>query len=85
MTAIIMNLLAPFWPYIAGAGAIIIGFFVARRKGAKAATDKLSAAAAKKTAANTEAGRKAQARAQKALRDGKTPEEITRENDGKWE
>ena len=33
--SIITDLLAPFWPYIAGALAIVGGWFVAKRQGAK--------------------------------------------------
>lgn len=44
--SIITDLLAPFWPYIAGALAIVGGWLVAKRQGAKGERAKHKAEAA---------------------------------------
>ena len=46
---ILTELLAPIWPYIAGAGVVVAGWFAARRSGAKAQKAKQDAAQAKAT------------------------------------
>ena len=46
---LITEILAPLWPYIAGAGVIVAGWFAARRSGAKAQKAKQDAANAKET------------------------------------
>lgn len=33
--SVVSELIAPFWPYIAGAGALVVGWFVAKRQGAQ--------------------------------------------------
>ena len=52
--AILTELLAPLWPYLAGAGVIVAGWFAARRSGAKAQKAKTDAAQAKATIDTTQ-------------------------------
>lgn len=33
--SVVSELIAPFWPYVAGAGALVVGWFVAKRQGAQ--------------------------------------------------
>lgn len=82
--SLVTELLAPFWPYIAGAGALVVGWFVAKRQGAQAAKAKQAEAGLKATVKGNEAARKGKAEAADKLRKGKTPEQIVRENDDAW-
>lgn len=51
---LITEILAPLWPYIAGAGVIVAGWFAARRSGVKAQKAKQDAANAKAATEITE-------------------------------
>lgn len=74
------NLLAPLWPWLAGALALIVGGgAVWLRQGGKAAQ---RGAQAQDDAKRAERGRAA---GQRAANADKTPEEIAREGDGRWE
>ena len=80
MTSIILSLLGDFWPYIVG-GVGIIAVMLGLRKGG---ADSVRAKTAKDTATRTDKGRKAVADANADLAEGQTPEQIARNNDGKW-
>lgn len=83
MTTIIdfaLGLLPNFWPWLAGAAALVGGWFVAKRSGAKGEREKQ----AQRTVKGVQAGAKEAAKAEAALRDGKTPQEIKEQNDAKW-
>lgn len=73
-------LLPDIWPYIAGLGALLFGAWRLWRGGKKAAKGEMAV----ETLKRGEAGRKSAAAAKADLAKGKTPEEIVRENDGKW-
>lgn len=81
---LITGLLPNVWPYIAGAGALVVGWVVAKRQGAQAAKAKQAEAGLKATVKGNEAARKGKAEAADKLRKGKTPEQIVRENDDAW-
>lgn len=77
---LITGLLPDVWPYIAGAAVIVAGWFTARRSGVKAQ----KARQAEATVKGVQAGAKGAAKAEAALRAGKTPEDIVRGNDHDW-
>lgn len=59
----------------------IATLFTARKSG----KDAVIASQAKDAAKRTEKGRKAAGKARDDLRDGKSPDEVVRGNDGAWE
>lgn len=79
--SLITGFLPDVWPYIAGAAVIIAGWFTARRSGIKAQ----QARQAEATVKGIQAGAKGAAKAEADLRAGKTPDQIVRANDGKWD
>jgi hypothetical protein len=81
---LITGLLPNVWPYIAGAAVLVAGWFTAKRQGARAANAKSDRKALDKTVKGQEAARKGRAEAAGQLAKGKTPEEVRRQNDGKW-
>jgi hypothetical protein len=81
---IVDQILGPFWPYIAGAAALVVAFVTGRVGGAAKAKAKQSDAALKATTKGAEAARKGRAEATEQLKQGKTPEEIVRGNDDAW-
>lgn len=71
----------------AGVAAVLgaLGFyFKARASGAASVNAKQADAGLKATVKGNEAARQGKAEAAQKLRDGETPEEIVRNNDGKW-
>lgn len=81
---LITGFLPDVWPYIAGALALVGGWFVAKRQGAQGAKARQAEAALKATTKGQEAARKGRAEAADQLAKGKTPEEIRRQNDAGW-
>jgi len=69
---------------IAGIGAVlalVMGVLGIRKSG----NDSVLAKQARDAARRSEAGRKAAGKARAQIDAGKTPEDIARENDGKWQ
>lgn len=79
-----LGLLPNVWPYIAGAAVLVVGWFTAKRQGAKGQKAKQAEVALDKTVKGQEAAREGRADATEQLAKGKTPEEVRRQNDGKW-
>lgn len=80
MLDLVFGLAGQFWPYIIAAGGAVVAFFLARKGG----KDAVEADIAKDAAKRADAGRSAQAKAQKDIAAGKTPEQVVRDNDGAW-
>ena len=81
---LITGLLGDFWPYIAAGVTALLAFAGMWLKAGSAANDRLLRKQAEDAAKKTDKGRREQAKAGDDLRDGKTPEDIVRENDQKW-
>ena len=77
---LITDILAPLWPYIAGAGVIVAGWFAARRSGAKAQKAKQAEARADAVIRGAEGA----ADAARQINAGKTPQQIKDDNDARW-
>lgn len=77
---LVLGLVPDIWPYIAGAVALVGGWFVAKRQGAKGERAKQ----AERTVKAVQAGAKGAAKAEADLTAGKTPQHIKEENDAKW-
>ena len=73
------------WPYLVAGGAALLGVLGAYVKGRADAKAKITAKQAAATVKAVEAGAKGAAKAANDLRDGKTPDEIVRKNDGAWQ
>lgn len=71
-------LVAALLALIGGAAALWL-------RSGKAARDAVAAESAVKDTARREAGNAAAADAAGNLRDGKTPDDVVRQNDGKWQ
>ena len=70
---------------IGGLALLVLSFGAwQQRQGAQGARAKHSEAALKKTVKGAEDARKGRAEAAEQLAKGKTPEEVRRQNDGKW-
>ena len=80
----ITGLLPDVAGYVAAAGLALLGALWVYFKGRSDAKAKSDGAALKKTVQGAEAARKGRAEAISDLAKGKTPEEIRRQNDGKW-
>lgn len=73
------------WGYVAAAGgalAIVIGAYL---KGASAARNKLRAAQADDAIKRAAKGREAVSKARRGTEAGESPEDIVRQNDGRWQ
>lgn len=83
MLDLILGLVTANWQWVVGvvgaAGAVFAALML--RSGGK---DAVKADIAKDAGKRSEAGRVRQSRAKKALKDGKSPEQIVRDNDGAW-
>jgi hypothetical protein len=70
------------WIMLALGGALVVWRAVAGIR--KAERDKIENAQLRDTLKRTDAGRSAAQKAQQEIRKGKSPEEVARENDGRW-
>lgn len=84
ITSILGGFLPDFWPWILGAIGGAVLFITGRSSGAAKVKRKQAEAALDATVEGAEAARKGRAEATDQLAKGKTPEEIRRQNDGKW-
>jgi len=77
----ILGWLTGNWQWVVGAiGAVVVALGL-RQSGKNAVLAKQ----AKEVMASIDRGRKAQTKAASALRGGKSPEQVVRDNDGKWQ
>jgi hypothetical protein len=72
------------WEWIAGAAVVVAGMVSMWFGGRKSAKSDIKIKSLRATAEKADAGRKGEAQAKADLRNGKTPEEIVRANDGAW-
>lgn len=81
-------LLSEAWQWMAGGLAAIIGAVVLRwrirRDAVRQDRRETALEAAERMAKAQEAGREAEAAAKDDLRGGKTPDDVLRQNDGRW-
>lgn len=77
----ILGWLAGNWQWVIGAiGAVVVALGL-RKSGKNAVLVKQ----AKEVMASIDRGRRAQTKAATDLREGKTPEQVVRDNDGRWQ
>ena len=81
---LITGLLPNVWPWILGALGIGAAYLTGRSGGAAKVKRRQAEAALDATVKGQEAARKGRAEAVEKLRQGKTPEQIRRENDDDW-
>ena len=82
---IIDQIIGPFWPYLAGAGALVVAWLTGRSSGASKQKAKQAKEALNATVKGNEAARQGKAAAAEKLRQGQTPEQIVRSNDDAWQ
>ena len=81
---LITGFLPDVLPWLRGALGALALFLTGRSSGAAKAKQKQAEAALDATVKGQEAARKGRAEAVEKLREGKTPEQIRRENDDDW-
>ena len=81
---LISGFLPDVWPWILGALGIGAAYLTGRSGGAAKVKRRQAEAALDATVKGQEAARKGRAEAVEKLRQGKTPEQIRRENDDAW-
>ena len=81
---LITGFLPDVLPWLLGAIGALALFLTGRSSGAAKAKQKQAEAALDATVKGQEAARKGRAEAVEKLREGKTPEQIRRENDDDW-
>jgi hypothetical protein len=79
-----LGFLPDFWPWLLGAIGGVVLFLTGRSSGKAKAKQKQAEVALDKTVKGQEAARKGRAEASEQLANGKSPEEVRRQNDGKW-
>jgi hypothetical protein len=83
MIAVISQFIPLEWLF--GAVVALVGLVAAWLSGKRSHAVKAENNGLRETAKQDEAGRKGEAKAKADLKAGKTPEEIVRANDGKWQ
>lgn len=83
--AIARRLLGGFWPYIIAAVAALLGILGLRRGAVVSDRRKRETEALKDRIKRTDAGRAAAEKARREVEAGKSPDDVVRKNDGRWQ